>query len=124
MKPGESRNERVHRLLLLGSGDGAAGPRPGFESRLRSRLEAGSPDASPSSAGADWAEALGSVSRPALAAAAVVVTAAILFHGWVGSRVEADLAALAESDPSLGAILSGDVSGLLEEAAESSEGAP
>jgi hypothetical protein len=97
---------RSHRLLLLGSGDGAPAPRPGFEARLRARIAA-APDRR------GWTDALAPIARPALVAAALVAFAMIAIHGWVGSRQASDLALLAEEDPSLFALLEGDLGSLV-----------
>ena len=109
---------RAARLLRLGSErDAQASPRPGFESRLRARIDSGAAGR----AVAPWTEALDTLARPALALATTLAIVCVgLYVQGTSQPGEADLASLVEIDSVFDSVLGGDPGVLLEESGNAS----
>jgi len=94
----DHENRRGLELLRLGSSPSAAGPRAGFEARLRARIAAESAPAP-----ASWADGIGLVARPSLALATLALLVSLAFFGLSYSRptVNDDLAFVTGGGPLL-----------------------
>ena len=112
---------RAERLLRLGSErDAEASPRPGFETRLRARIDSGAPVAADRDAAA-WTEGLDALVRPALAlATTLAIVCGGLYVQGTSQPGEADLASLVEIDSVFDSVLGGDPGVLLEESGNAS----
>jgi hypothetical protein len=102
MSVGKQREDRAATLLRLGSGEPSGSPRPGFDRRLRARidaLEARRPSA--------WYEALEGIARPGLLAASAVLATTLAIWMLSDATREASLTAFVETDPVLETVLSG-----------------
>ena len=104
---------RAALLLRLGSDrDEAASPRPGFEARLRARIESGG---APRPASA-WSEGFETLVRPALAlAASLALACAGLYIQGRSQPGEADLASLVEADSVFDSLLAADPGALFDD---------
>jgi len=109
-------DRRAARLLRLGSErDAEASPRPGFETRLRARIDAGAAVAA-GGAVTLWTEALDTLVRPALAlATTLAIVCGGLYVQGTSQPGEADLASLVEIDSVFDSVLAGDPGVLLED---------
>lgn len=100
-------------LLRLGSGPRDGTPRAGFEQRVRGRI----PREGTAAGAAPWPDAIGVLSRPALALAVSAVVLSVLVAWWDGRAGSGggreDLALLAETDAAFASFLSGDAGDLL-----------
>jgi len=104
---------RAALLLRLGSDrDEAASPRPGFEARLRARIESGAAARSASA----WSEGFDALVRPALAlAASLALACAGLYIQGTSQPGEADLASLVETDSVFDSLLAADPGALFDD---------
>jgi len=109
----EKSDRRALLLLRLGSDrDDAAVARPGFEARLRARIESGAA----ARQAAAWSEGFETLVRPALALAASLVLVSAGFYLQGSSPPgEADLASLVETDSVFDSLVAGDPGVLLED---------
>ena len=110
---GWTTGRRAALLLRLGSDrDDTASPRPGFEARLRARIESGGAALSVST----WSEGFESLVRPALAlAASLALACAGLYVQGTTQPGEADLASLVEVDSMFDSLLAADPGALFDD---------
>jgi hypothetical protein len=116
---GRTTGRRAARLLHLGSHrDETASPRPGFEARLRARLESGGA-ARPVSI---WSEGFESLIRPALAlGASLALACAGLYVQGTTQTGEADLASLVEVDSVFDSLVAADPGALFDDPGNGAE---
>ncbi|PYT12758.1 MAG: hypothetical protein DMF51_12410 [Acidobacteria bacterium] len=110
---GWTTGRRAAQLLRLGSDrDETASPRPGFEARLRARVESGGAGRPVPT----WNEGFESLVRPALAlAASLALACAGLYVQGTTQPGEADLASLAEVDSVFDSLLAADPGALFDD---------